>query len=117
MIRVEACVPWCGRRGLARIGRKPRGLPEGMRWDGHASFCCNPEGCGRRATTSSVRFRGRTFCTGFDVMLLATMRRLYPMDCATENLTPEIRHQIRQQKARSVLETIQEGAQALQLIR
>ena len=74
-IRVQGCVH-CGVGKLhsAVIRRKPRGLPEGASWDTRFSFCCDQEGCRRRATPPSVRFLGRKVYAGFVIVLLAAMR-------------------------------------------
>ena len=74
MIRVQGCVHCGGKLHSARIRRKARGLPEGMTWDWRFSFCCDQEGCRRRATPPSVRFLGRKVYAGFVVVLLAAMR-------------------------------------------
>ena len=73
-IRVQGCGHCGGKLHSAAIRRKPRGLPEGIRWDTRFSFCCDREGCRRRATPPSVRFLGRRVYAGFVVVLLAAMR-------------------------------------------
>jgi len=74
-VRVKGCRR-CGVGKLhsARIRRKPRGLPEGRSWDTRLSFCCDQEGCRRRATPPSVRFLGRKVYAGFIVVLLSATR-------------------------------------------
>lgn len=73
-IRVQGCVRCGGRLHSAPFCRKPRGLPQGSTWNSRASFCCDREGCRRRATPPSVRFLGRKVYAGFVVVLLAAMR-------------------------------------------
>ena len=73
-IRVQGCVHCGGKLHSAAIRRKPRGLPEGASWDTRFSFCCDQEGCRRRATPPSVRFLGRKVYAGFVIVLLAAMR-------------------------------------------
>lgn len=73
-VRVQGCIHCGGKLHSARIQRKPKGLPEGTTWDSRASFCCDQEGCRRRATPPSVRFLGRKVYAGFVVVLLAAMR-------------------------------------------
>jgi hypothetical protein len=57
--RKEAC-PCGGRRHCANYRRKPRGgpddVPESCRM--RLSFCCDRDGCRKRATPPSVRFLG-----------------------------------------------------------
>ena len=73
-IRVQGCIHCGGKLHSAKIQRKPRGLPEGTPWKTRFSFCCDKEGCRRRATPPSVRFLGRKVYVGFVVVLLAAMR-------------------------------------------
>lgn len=74
-IRVQGCLQ-CGVGKLhsAKIRRKPRGLPKGTTWSSRFSFCCDQDGCRRRATPPSVRFLGRKVYAGFIVVLLSAMR-------------------------------------------
>lgn len=74
LVRVQGCVHCgAGRLHSARIPRKPRGLPQGTVWDSRFSFCCDREGCRKRATPPSVRFLGRRVYAGFIFVLLAAM--------------------------------------------
>ena len=73
-IRVQGCLRCgAGKLHVAKIPRKPRGLPQGTTWDSRFSFCCDQEGCRCRATPPSVRFLGRRVYAGFVVVLLAAM--------------------------------------------
>lgn len=66
--------PFCG--GIlhcANYGRKPRGGPDGLKWDRRFSFCCAEEGCRRRRTPPSVRFLGRKVYVGVVVVLVGSM--------------------------------------------
>ena len=71
----EGC-PCGGRLHCANYPRKPRGsesLPESY---GHRlSFCCNQDGCRKRATPPSVRFLGRKVYLGAVVVLVAAMQQ------------------------------------------
>jgi hypothetical protein len=66
-----------GRLHGADYPRKPRGgcrnLPESYRY--RLSFCCNQDGCRKRATPPSVRFLGRKVYLGAVVVLVAAMRQ------------------------------------------
>ena len=61
----------------ANYPRKPRGggedLPE--EYGFRLSFCCEREGCRKRATPPSVRFLGRKVYLGAVVILVAAMRQ------------------------------------------
>jgi len=61
----------------ANYPRKPRGgcekLPESYRF--RLSFCCDREGCRKRATPPSVRFLGRKVYLGAVVVLVAAMQQ------------------------------------------
>jgi hypothetical protein len=73
--RKQGC-PCGGRLHRANYPRKPRGcehLPESY---GHRlSFCCNRDGCRKRATSPSVRFLGRKVYLSAVVVLVAAMRQ------------------------------------------
>ena len=74
--RQKAC-PCGGRLHCANYPRKPRGggddLPE--QYDSRLSFCCDRDGCRKRATPPSVRFLGRKVYLGAVVVLVAAMRQ------------------------------------------
>jgi hypothetical protein len=73
--RKQAC-PCGGRLHCANYPRKPRGgpdpLPETYRC--RFSFCCERDGCRKRATPPSVRFLGRKVYLAVVVILVAAMR-------------------------------------------
>lgn len=74
--RKEACS--CGgRRHCANYPRKPRGgpddLPESCR--SRLSFCCERDGCRKRATPPSVRFLGPKVYFAAVVILVTAMRQ------------------------------------------
>ena len=73
--RQKAC-PCGGRLHCANDPRKPRGgedLPE--QYGSRLSFCCERDGCRKRATPPSVRFLGRKVYLGAVVILVAAMRQ------------------------------------------
>jgi hypothetical protein len=74
--RKQAC-PCGGRLHDANYLRKPRGtpvqLPEPQRL--RLSFCCDRDGCRKRATPPSVRFLGRKVFLGAIVILVSAMRQ------------------------------------------
>jgi hypothetical protein len=75
-IRKKGCS--CGGRlHSANYLRKPRGtpaqLPEPQRL--RLSFCCDRDGCRKRATPPSVRFLGRKVYLGAIVILISAMRQ------------------------------------------
>ena len=74
--RVKKC-PCGGCLHRANYPRKPRGggedLPE--EYGFRLSFCCEREGCRKRATPPSVRFLGRKVYLGAVVILVAAMRQ------------------------------------------
>ena len=74
--RQKAC-PCGGCLHRANYPRKPRGggddLPE--QYDSRLSFCCDRDGCRKRATPPSVRFLGRKVYLGAVVVLVAAMRK------------------------------------------
>jgi hypothetical protein len=74
--RRQACS--CGGRlHSANYPRAPRGgpsdLPNG--YDHRFSFCCDRDGCRKRATPPSVRFLGRKVYLGAVVILISAMRQ------------------------------------------
>ena len=74
-VRQEGC-PCGGRLHSAKYPRKPRGadnLPE--EYGRRLSFCCERDGCRKRATTPSVRFLGRKVYLHAVVILVAAMRQ------------------------------------------
>ncbi len=75
-LRKQAC-PCGGRLHDANYLRKPRGtpaqLPEPLRL--RLSFCCDRDGCRKRATPPSVRFLGRKVFLGAIVILVSAMRQ------------------------------------------
>ena len=74
--RKQGC-PCGGRLHCANYPRKPRGtpvqLPEPQRL--RLSFCCDRDGCRKRATPPSVRFLGRKVYLGAIVILVSAMRQ------------------------------------------
>ena len=74
LIRQSGCVHCGGKLHSASYERKPRGLADGTNWNRRFSFCCDQEGCRRRATPPSVRFLGRKVYAGFVILLLSAMR-------------------------------------------
>ena len=73
--RQKAC-PCGGRLHSAKYPRKPRGsddLPE--EYGRRLSFCCERDGCRKRATPPSVRFLGRKVYLAAVVVLVAAMRQ------------------------------------------
>jgi hypothetical protein len=73
--RQQAC-PCGGRLHSAKYPRKPRGsdnLPE--EYGRRLSFCCERDGCRKRATPPSVRFLGRKVYLAVVVILVAAMRQ------------------------------------------
>lgn len=75
-IRQKAC-PCGGRLHRANYPRKPRGggndLPKD--YNSRLSFCCDRDGCRKRATPPSVRFLGRKVYLAAVVILVAAMRQ------------------------------------------
>src|SRR5271165_3879426 len=74
--RKKAC-PCGGHLHCANYLRKPRGtlvqLPKEQRL--RLSFCCDRDGCRKRATPPSVRFLGRKVYLAAIVILVSTMRQ------------------------------------------
>jgi hypothetical protein len=74
--RKQGC-PCGGRLHSANYQRKPRGtpsqLPEPQRL--RPSFCCDRDGCRKRATPRSVRFLGRKVYLAAIVILVSAMRQ------------------------------------------
>jgi len=74
--RKKGC-PCGGRLHSANYPRQPRGtparLPEFERL--RLSFCCDRDGCRKRATPPSVRFLGRKVYLGAIVILISAMRQ------------------------------------------
>jgi hypothetical protein len=74
--RKQGC-PCGGRLHSANYQRKPRGtpsqLPEPQRL--RLSFCCDRDGCRKRATPPSVRFLGRKVYLTAIVILISAMRQ------------------------------------------
>ena len=73
----QAGCPCGGRLHSAKYPRKPSGggenLPESYRH--RLSFCCERDGCRKRATPPSVRFLGRKVFLGAVVVLVAAMQQ------------------------------------------
>ncbi len=61
----------------AKYPRKPRGGPDNLpdHYGYRLSFCCNRDGCRKRATPPSVRFLGRKVYLAAVVILVAAMRQ------------------------------------------
>jgi hypothetical protein len=74
--RKQGC-PCGGRLHSANYQRKPRGtpsqLPEPQRL--RLSFCCDRDGCRKRATPPSLRFLGRKVYLAAIVILVSAMRQ------------------------------------------
>ena len=74
--RKQGC-PCGGRLHCANYPRKPRGtpdpLPEPQRL--RLSFCCDRDGCRKRATPPSVRFLGRKVYLAAIIILVSAMRQ------------------------------------------
>jgi hypothetical protein len=66
-----------GRLHRANYPRVPRGGPEHLPVDyqHRYSFCCDRDGCRKRATSPSVRFLGRKVYLGAIVVLVSAMRQ------------------------------------------
>ena len=75
-IRTKGC-PCGGRLHSANYLRKPRGTPAQLLESQllRLSFCCDRDGCRRRATPPSVRFLGRKVYLGAIVILISAMRQ------------------------------------------
>ncbi len=73
--RKQAC-PCGGRLHCADYPRKPRGGPNSLpeTYRRRFSFCCDRDGCRKRATPPSVRFLGRKVYLAVVVILVAAMR-------------------------------------------
>src|SRR5579883_285986 len=73
--RRQAC-PCGGRLHRADYPRKPRGGPDALpgTYSTRFSFCCERDGCRKRATPPSVRFLGRKVYLGALVVLISAMR-------------------------------------------
>ncbi len=73
--RRQAC-PCGGRLHRADYPRKPRGGPDKLpgTYNTRFSFCCDRDGCRKRATPPSVRFLGRKVYLGAIVVLISAMR-------------------------------------------
>jgi len=71
-VRAGGC-PCGGALHTADYPRKPRGGPDGLRWNKRYSFCCERDGCRGRRTPPSVRFLGRKVYLGVVVVLIAAM--------------------------------------------
>jgi hypothetical protein len=76
MTRKKAC-PCGGHLHCANYLRKPRGtplqLPEPQRL--RLSFCCDRDGCRKRATPPSVRFLGPKVYVGAVIIVISAMRQ------------------------------------------
>jgi hypothetical protein len=73
-VHARGC-PCGGRLHRAAYPRKPRGGPAdlGPEYDRRHSFCCDQDGCRRRATPASVRFLGRRVYLGVVVVLVSIL--------------------------------------------
>jgi hypothetical protein len=75
-VRENAC-PCGGRLHCANYFRKPRGtpvqVPEAQRT--RLSFCCDRDGCRKRATPPSVRFLGPKVYLGAVIIVISAMRQ------------------------------------------
>ncbi len=88
--RKQGC-PCGGRLHSANYQRKPRGtpsqLPEPQRL--RLSFCCDRDGCRKRATPHSVRFLGRKVYLAAIVVRLGRWRQR--SSCALDHQVPQPR--------------------------
>ena len=64
-----------GQLHCANYPRKPRGGCKNLPGSYRLSFCCDRDGCRKRATPPSVRFLGRKVYLGAVVVLVAAMRQ------------------------------------------
>ena len=73
-VHARGC-PCGGRLHRATYPRKPRGGPAdlGPAYDRRHSFCCDRDGCRRRATPASLRFFGGRVYLGVVVVLVSIM--------------------------------------------
>lgn len=73
--RKQGC-PCGGRLHQANYPRKPRADSDSLpcTYKTRFSFCCDRDGCRRRATPPSVRFLGRKIYVGALVVLISAMR-------------------------------------------
>ena len=73
-VQARGC-PCGGRLHKADYPRKPRGGPVdlGPAYDRRHSFCCDREGCRRRATPASLRFLGRRVYLGAVLVVVSIM--------------------------------------------
>ena len=74
--RKQGC-PCGGRLHSANYQRKPRGTPSRLPESQclRLSFCCDRDGCRKRATPRSVRFLGRTVYLAAIVIVVSAMRQ------------------------------------------
>jgi hypothetical protein len=74
--RKRAC-PCGGRLHRANYPRKPRGGPDNLpdEYRFRLSYCCERDGCRKRATPPSVRFLGPKVYLGAVAILVAAMRQ------------------------------------------
>ena len=75
-VRAAGCADCGGALHSARYPRKPRGVGRTMLGDAYEwrlSYCCDRDGCRRRATPASVRFLGRRVFLGAVVVLLTAI--------------------------------------------
>ena len=77
--RQKAC-PCGGRLHSAKYPRKPRGSDDlSEEYGRRLSFCCERDGCRKRATPPSVRFLGRkVYLAAVVVLVVAFVHRLPP---------------------------------------
>ena len=68
--RSKGCLLCGGKLHRSDYDRKPRGGPQ---WELRFSLCCAQEGCRRRHTPPSVRFKGRRVYAGLVVVLVSAM--------------------------------------------
>lgn len=96
--KVAGC-PCGGRLHSAAYWRKPRGGREDLpaEYSKRLSFCCDREGCRRRATPPSVRFLGRRVYFGLVVVLLCALAQ-----GATSKRVARLRHLAGDVSVRSV---------------
>jgi len=73
-VQARGC-PCGGHLHKAAYPRKPRGGPAdlGPAYDRRHSFCCDREGCRRRATPASLRFLGRRVYLGAVLVMVSIM--------------------------------------------
>lgn len=100
-VRAGGCLQCGGRLDTSDYPRKPRGGPPAELKDQYShrfSFCCDVEGCRRRATPPSVRFLGRRVYIAAAVVLVSAM-----IHGVTEKRVAELRERVYPSLAKDTL--------------